>query len=676
MTAEYPSNASSRSAREALTRLTRIAQKKAQGPRFLDRALAGRLDGLAGLAFEVIVETGDPLGRVLAERLEREGDADLVGELAERIDRSDHVESVPLRELALVVVTRSLEIRRHVWSEPSPAQRAIMAELCVTRGLRLQDVGRLEEGLEAVREGLTEFRRLAWKEPERYRTDVAEAFHNLAIILGEMLRNEEAVRASRRAVNILRRRATNPSKLVDYAIALDHLGIQLQAAGRDREALGAFRAAVAAASSALPADKSRSSKRADPVLLARLRLNLGLMHWRLGRGEDALETTQLAVDELRRHFDARPHVVGVDFARGLTNLSMILGGLGSPEASLRVSREAVDLRRRLVKERPEIFRPELAHSLVNFGMDLGELGRWDEAFEATHEAAQMLRDLVCSRPDERPNLARVLDNLAVMQRGLGQPEAALESLREARELWTALDREDSGRHRGDLATNWSNLGTVELDLKRTEEALAAMERATELLERLAAERPGTFEARLAMSFDRLAVVRDDLGRKAAAIAAARRAVGCYRRLASEQPEVATDLAVALTNLGVLLDGAGEPAAGLAAIREAVETQRSKGGSERDPNLAGMLHRLGVRLAEHDRLDEAVEATREATEIWRRLASEEPEDFQSELVDSLHNLAAMLRNLGQTEAALRVESERDMLALGRNLQPFSQNETGT
>lgn len=490
--------------REVLTRLTRIAQKRRRAGRFLEQALAGRMDRLAGTAVEVTVETGDPLGRLLARRLEREGDADLVGELAERIDGGEHVESVPLRELALVVVTRSLEIRRQIWSEPTTAQRAIMAELCLTCGLRLQEAGRPEEGLEAIREGLTEFRRLAWKQPETYKAAVAECYHNLAVVLGELLRNEEALRASRRAVNILRRLIpSQPQKLADYAMAFDHLGIQLQAAGRDHEALDAFRAAVTAAG---------SSGVKDPVLQARLRLNLGLMLWRIGDGEDACESTTLAVAELRRHFDDRPHVLGPDLARGLTNLSLMLGGLGRLEASLLASRKAVYLRRELARERPESFRPELARSLLNFGMDLSEAEHWDEALEATREAVLLFRSLVRDRPGSgRENLARALDNLGLMQRGVGQPQRAEVRLREARDLWAALDEANPGSHRGDLANTWSNLGTVELDLGRSESALAAMEQAVELLRPLAAESPETFGAFFARSLERVAMIRKSAG---------------------------------------------------------------------------------------------------------------------------------------------------------------------
>ncbi len=611
--------------REALTRLTRIAQKKEPGQRFLLQAVAGRVDRLAGVAFEVAVETGDPLGRLLAQRLEHEGDADLVGELAERIDQSDHVESVPLRELALVVVTRSLEIRRQIWREPSTTQRAAMAELCVTRGLRLQEAGRPEEGLEAIREGLAEFRRLAWKQPEKYLADVAEGFHSLAIVLGELLRQEEALRASRRSVVILRRLIPHhPEKLSAYARALDHLGIQLQVAGRERKALATFRDAVASARS-VPIDMLRSyslgaRSRSTPcaLLLPRLRLNLGLILWRLGHGEEAFETTQNAIDELRRHFDDRPHVVGIDLARGLTNLSLILSGLGRLEVSLEASREAVELRRQLVEERPEIFRPELAHSLVNLGMDLGGMNQLKDACEATREAVDLFRDIARNRPDERANLAGALGNLGMFQRGLGRSGVALPILREAKDLWSVLEREDPGRHRSGLAVAWNNLGAVELDLHRVEEALGAMEGARDLLQSPATEQPDVFEAHLARSFERVAIVSDELGHYAEAIAAARRAVICYRRLAAEQSEAFNvDLAVALTNLGVFLEEAGEPEAGLSAISEAIEIQRSSEGGERDPNLAGMLDRFGVRLALLDRLSPNCYAGDITLEIWRR-----------------------------------------------------------
>ncbi len=55
----------------ALTYLTRIAGRKEHARSWLTRSLEGqRFEELVELALEVAIETGDPIGRVLANRLE------------------------------------------------------------------------------------------------------------------------------------------------------------------------------------------------------------------------------------------------------------------------------------------------------------------------------------------------------------------------------------------------------------------------------------------------------------------------------------------------------------------------------------------------------------------------------------------------------------------------------
>lgn len=57
-------------AKEALTRLTRLAERNPLTDGLLKAALTNRLGSLAEVAVRVAVETGDPIGRVLAESLE------------------------------------------------------------------------------------------------------------------------------------------------------------------------------------------------------------------------------------------------------------------------------------------------------------------------------------------------------------------------------------------------------------------------------------------------------------------------------------------------------------------------------------------------------------------------------------------------------------------------------
>ena len=90
---------------QGLTRLTRMAQELGEaGEGWLQQVFARRLGQTAEWAVEIVAETGDPIGRVLARHLvETEVSSGLVLRLLERCQQPEVSRSVPLRELALVV---------------------------------------------------------------------------------------------------------------------------------------------------------------------------------------------------------------------------------------------------------------------------------------------------------------------------------------------------------------------------------------------------------------------------------------------------------------------------------------------------------------------------------------------------------------------------------------------
>ncbi|WP_260474622.1 tetratricopeptide repeat protein [Streptomyces sp. WAC 05379] len=83
-------------------------------------------------------------------------------------------------------------------------------------------------------------------------------------------------------------------------------------------------------------------------------------------------------------------------------------------------------------------------------------------------------------------------------------------------------------------------------------------------------------------------------------------------------------------------------------------------SQEDPEarsaLAAALHDLSGRLERLGRWDEALAASREAVEIRRELAAQQPDTFLSKLSSSLNNLSVLLSHHGQSEEALAVSSE--------------------
>ena len=108
---------------------------------------------------------------------------------------------------------------------------------------------------------------------------------------------------------------------------------------------------------------------------------------------------------------------------------------------------------------------------------------------------------------------------------------------------------------------------------------------------------------------------------------------------------------------------------LEATRESVEHYRKLAEARPDaflPDLARSLDNLGNRLSELGRREEALEATRESADIRRKLAGARPDAFLPDLAGSLNNLGNRLSELGRREEVL--EATRESVTV---LVPFTK-----
>ena len=70
------------------------------------------------------------------------------------------------------------------------------------------------------------------------------------------------------------------------------------------------------------------------------------------------------------------------------------------------------------------------------------------------------------------------------------------------------------------------------------------------------------------------------------------------------------------------------------------------------NLSRLLNTLGMRLSNREERQKALTTTQEAVDLYRELARDNPQTFNSELAMSLNNLGIWLGNLGRREEALK------------------------
>jgi len=130
-----------------------------------------------------------------------------------------------------------------------------------------------------------------------------------------------------------------------------------------------------------------------------------------------------------------------------------------------------------------------------------------------------------------------------------------------------------------------------------------------------------------------------------------------RLLESEQPD--EERALRLTRLGVRLSDLGRREEALAATREAVDIYRKLAADHPDtlfPDFVTGLNNLGSNLSELARREEALAATREAVDGYRELSAARPDIFLPDLAMSLGNLGNRLSELGRREEALAASRE--------------------
>lgn len=401
------------------------------------------------------------------------------------------------------------------------ADRAEQARLHHVLGFRLDNAGRRAEALAATRQALAIRRELFAADPPAHAPALAQSLHNLALMLGDMGRHDEALTIAAEAVREHRLLARVSRRFdVDIARSLHALSVELSRARRHEEAMAA---------------------------------------------------TSEAVDIHRRLVAIGEPEAELHLAQALGGLGLRLRDQGRHTEALAVTREAVAICRRLGTDDPGAFDSDLANSLTNLGLHLFALRRYEEVVTAIGQAVDIRRRLVAVNPAAiQPGLALSLGNLANGFDLLGRREEALAAAAEATEIRRRLAAADPGAFEPDLAMSLNNLSKNLADVGRHEDALAVTGEAVDIRRRLAAFDPVMFEFDLAMSLTNLANRLSRVGRLEEALTAAREAVEVRRRLAATDP---AEFALSLRSLSEHLSRLGRQEEAVAASAEAAEIRR-------------------------------------------------------------------------------------------------------
>ncbi|NRQ33717.1 tetratricopeptide repeat protein [Nonomuraea sp. NN258] len=491
--------------------------------------------------------------------------------------------------------------------------------------------------------------------------DLADDARTTSIeILVRLGRHGEALDSAAEAVREIRQQSAGRRKDHALAYALGRFADRLAGAGRFDEAVDA----------AAEAEKIwRRYNDADDEPDWNINTQHGKALERLseafaqvGRYEEAYAALVERVEMRKRLVDAdddfNEEFVSRGLAITLNNVALDLGRLGRHHEARATFEEAVSLDRALAaraldrQHRFERLFPDeedfldagdepIGRELFDDGglsevNDLFDDEELDEEFIETIEFDDQIRDdhLTDFRTKVREadlHLCVSLYNLGSCLHGLNRLEEALAADSEAAEI--------ARRHQGadsQLALALNNRACVLADLGRHEEALEAVLGAVNLLITLAATDPEAHERTLALALHTLSVSASGLNpHEEVVLTASLQCLALYRRLYRRDPHrLAGDLACALADHGLVRSRRGEHAEALAATAESVEMYRRPATRHPARYNSGHAHALltfaEVRTAVSEAQAEGRAAAEEAVALLQSLAATVPEAYEHRL----------------------------------------------
>ncbi|MFF8310385.1 tetratricopeptide repeat protein [Streptomyces lydicus] len=302
--------------------------------------------------------------------------------------------------------------------------------------VRLRDLGRTHEALEASEKAVVLYRGLARTDPGAHLHHLAMCLHTLSIGLGATERPREALSAIEEAVRIRRGLLSSRPEFHQPYLAreLNILSNMREGVGKEDEALQASEEAV------------RIYRSLDPAALeAHLPLwgsslhNLAVRWSHRGQGEKALKASAEAVSLRRRLAADRPDAHLADLAASLANHAGFLTEAGRTVEALPVAAEAADILRPLAGARSEVNGSALVDVLLGQIERLGDLGRVEDALAAAEDVVRTCREPTEARPDPcRSDLALGLHYLGCCLRAAGRGAEAVQTEEECRQLLREL----------------------------------------------------------------------------------------------------------------------------------------------------------------------------------------------------------------------------------------------
>lgn len=448
--------------RSALTVLNRLARHSPSNIIWLHRGLQQHLALCASVAVTVAIESGDPIGKVLAEVLEKAPSSE-TWDLVEPLRSKMPLDTTALRECALILVQLRIKRLNPKGKLVGSKQKAKLADVYLDLGIRYAALGEDREALNAYRKARDLFQDLGKSTPEHL-ANVATCLTNESNRLKALGSFKDALERQQEGVKILRK--------------------------LDASYPGSYQ-----------------------VALARSLMALSTKLGALGRAEEAYRAADESLSIYRSLEETDPEWFSREVAQALVNFAAGLSDLGRYDEALLRAQESYALTLESAEVNPDAFEPFLADTLIVLTMHLRALGRYKEARETGERAVALARKFASSRPTAfRPLLGRALGILASVITMSGQPQEALGLAFESLGIQTERAGKEPAAALDDLANEHSAVAWVLSELERYQEALPHAEEGLAIFRKQLQVRPEVIRSALVASSSLLAHLLVMLGR--------------------------------------------------------------------------------------------------------------------------------------------------------------------
>ncbi|MCH8922775.1 MAG: serine/threonine protein kinase [Planctomycetes bacterium] len=394
------------------------------------------------------------------------------------------------------------------------------------------------------------------------------------------------------------------------------------------------------------------------------------------RTRAALAESQTNLDRAETNYRVARGVVDSLISQHAQQLAEIPGTEQARADLLRDSLGYYELFIRQAGDDPTL-RSDLAVTYTKVGIVKEQIGSMGEAVEAYRTAAELFERLIASDPSEaapRRDLARCLNNWALLLGRAGKTDAAEREFHKAIQLQEQLIADNKNEKNGDvsdplydLALTHNNLGLLYSQTGRANEAQNAFDRALAMQTKLVAQQPDDRGrlASLAATYNNVSHLQ-----RASDVEAARRAnqraIGILEKLHETHPQAArhqNELAICYSNFGALDAQAGKHSEAGESYRKAISLQqqlrrKAPGVVRYRRDLAVSYNNLGRVLTQVKRLEDAETAFRSAESILALLVRDDPEElsYRSSLGGVYNNLGRVYSHSDRHNEALAAYRE--------------------